>query len=76
MNNSPNPLDRFLAIPNRDAYATIRGFLYQAVLTIQAWLRLAPGEMLELESGEDIDWGSWPSSRLRREKMPIAYLGR
>jgi len=49
-------LDRFLAIPNRDAYATIRGFVYQAVLTVQAWLTLSDNELLELESGEDIDW--------------------
>jgi hypothetical protein len=49
-------LDRFLAIPNRDAYATIRGFVYQAVLTVQAWLTLSDNEILELESGEDIDW--------------------
>jgi hypothetical protein len=56
MNTSPNPLDRFLTIPNRDAYATIRGFVYQAVLTIQAWLCLSRAEMLELEAGEDIDW--------------------
>ena len=27
-----NPLEGFLAIPNRDAYATIRGFVYQAIL--------------------------------------------
>jgi len=52
----PAIVDRFLAIPNRDAYATIRGFIYQAVLTVQAWLALSKNEVLELESGEDIDW--------------------
>lgn len=56
MSTPPNPFDRFLTIPNRDAYATIRGFVYQAVLTIQAWLCLSPVESLELEAGEDIDW--------------------
>jgi hypothetical protein len=54
----PNTLNRFLALPNRDAYATIRGFLYQAALTVQAWLSLSSTELLELESGEDIDWRS------------------
>jgi hypothetical protein len=54
----PNTLKRFLALPNRDAYATIRGFLYQAALTVQAWLTLSSTELLELESGEDIDWRS------------------
>src|SRR5271168_1441108 len=58
MTLSSNTLNRFLALPNRDAYATIRGFLYQAALTVQAWLSLGPNELLELESGEDIDWRS------------------
>lgn len=52
----PEIVDHFLGIPNRDAYATIRGFVYQAVLTVQAWLNLSDNELLELESGEDIDW--------------------
>ena len=53
---SSNPLDRFLTIPNRDAYATIRGFVYQAILTVEARLHLSPAELLELDAGEDIDW--------------------
>lgn len=40
---------------DRDAYATIRGFVYQVDLTIQRWLDLCAGEALELERGEDID---------------------
>jgi len=75
VNNPPNPLNRFLAIPNRDAYATIRGFLYQAVLTIQAWLRLSPGEMLELESGEDIDWGFLAQRAIASRKDADRILG-
>jgi hypothetical protein len=75
MSNVPNPLDRFLAIPNRDAYATIRGFLYQAVLTIQAWLRLQPGEMLELESGEDIDWRFLAERSIASRKDADRILG-
>ena len=39
----------------RDAWATIRGFTYQAVLTIERWLDLEAGQTLELERGEDID---------------------
>ena len=75
MTTSPNPLDRFLAIPNRDAYATIRGFLYQAVLTIQAWLRLSPAEVLELESGEDIDWGFLADRPIASRKDADRILG-
>jgi len=40
---------------DRDAYATIRGFVLQVDLTIQRWLELGAGEELELERGEDID---------------------
>ncbi|HUE71194.1 MAG TPA: hypothetical protein VMP01_09945 [Pirellulaceae bacterium] len=45
----------FAPRPDRDAYATIRGFVYQADLTILRWLELRPGQALDLESGEDID---------------------
>src|SRR5688572_25804687 len=48
-------MDPFAPKPDRDAYATIRGFVYQADLTILRWLDLQPGQALELESGEDID---------------------
>ncbi|MGO4350124.1 FxSxx-COOH system tetratricopeptide repeat protein [Paenibacillus sp. MCAF9] len=40
---------------DRDAWATIRGFVYQVDITIMRWLDLEPNEMLELERGEDID---------------------
>jgi hypothetical protein len=75
MNTPPNPLDRFLAIPNRDAYATIRGFVYQAVLTIQAWLRLSTTEMLELEAGEDIDWRFLSERAIASRKDSDRVLG-
>src|SRR5260370_1668877 len=39
----------------RDARATIRGYIYQVELTIARWLDIQPGEQLELERGEDID---------------------
>jgi hypothetical protein len=75
MNISPHPLDRFLAIPNRDAYATIRGFLYQAVLTIEAWLRLPVTEILELEAGEDIDWRFLAENTISSRKDADRVLG-
>jgi hypothetical protein len=40
---------------NRDAWATIRGFVYQVDLTIFRWLQLRGNQHLELECGEDID---------------------
>jgi hypothetical protein len=40
---------------NRDAYATIRGFVYQVDITIDKWLDLSDNGQLYLECGEDID---------------------
>jgi hypothetical protein len=48
-------MNPFAPLPDRDAYATIRGFVYQADLTILRWLDLKSGQALELEAGEDID---------------------
>lgn len=45
----------FKAITNRDAWSTIRGFVYQVDMTILRWLSLAENETLQLENGEDID---------------------
>ena len=45
----------FYSISNRDAYASIRGYVFQVQMTIQRWLNLKEGEVLELECGEDID---------------------
>lgn len=42
----------------RDAWTTIRGYVYQVELTIARWLDIQPGEQLELERGEDIDLAS------------------
>ena len=39
----------------RDAWATIRGYVYQVDTTIERWLRLEQNQILELERGEDID---------------------
>lgn len=40
---------------DRDAWPAIRGYVYQVDRTILSWLKLTPGEALELECGEDID---------------------
>ena len=45
----------FKEIKNRDAWATIRGFVYQVDRTVLRWLELNDNEVLELEKGEDID---------------------
>ena len=45
----------FKEITNRDAWSTIRGFVYQVDYTILRWLKLESTEVLELERGEDID---------------------
>src|ERR1700686_4515640 len=48
-------MSTFLVDPSRDATAVIRGFVYQAEVTIRRWVGLRENEYLELECGEDID---------------------
>ena len=45
----------FEEIKNRDAWSTIRGFVYQVDVTIYRWVELSGNDVLELERGEDID---------------------
>ncbi len=45
----------FTVARDRDAYPTIRGFVYQVTLTLRRWINLEEGQLLELERGEDID---------------------
>lgn len=45
----------FAVSRDRDAWATIRGFVYQVDVTIRRWIGLGDTDWLELESGEDID---------------------
>ena len=45
----------FTVARDRDAYPTIRGFVYQVTLTLRRWISLEEGQHLELERGEDID---------------------
>lgn len=48
-------MNEFTPGRQQDAYFVIRGFVYQVDTTILRWLQLAPGDILELERGEDID---------------------
>jgi hypothetical protein len=50
-------------------------FLYQAVLTIRAWLYLSSDEILELECGEDIDWGFLAEHAVASRKDADRILG-
>ncbi|MGL6194977.1 MAG: hypothetical protein ACRC2T_09170 [Thermoguttaceae bacterium] len=59
----------FRNVPDRDAYATIRGFVYQVDLTILRWLELHEGQMLELESGEDIDLVDAATTEFPRKRL-------
>lgn len=45
----------FNEISGRDAWGTIRGYVYQVDLTILRWMELEENDSLELECGEDID---------------------
>jgi hypothetical protein len=49
------PQSDFQPLPNRDAWGTIRGFVYQVDITILRWLDLKGSERLALECGEDVD---------------------
>lgn len=48
-------MSSFTPLRDRDAWSTIRGYVYQVDLTIQRWLDLEHHQILELECGEDID---------------------
>jgi hypothetical protein len=41
--------------PNRDATASIRGYVYQIYQSVLAWLELKENELLVLEGAEDFD---------------------
>lgn len=45
----------FISARDRDAWHVIRGYLYQIQHTVERWLTLGADEVLELETGEDID---------------------
>ena len=45
----------FIPPKDRDTYSIIWGYVYQVDLTIERWINLQPGQILEVERGEDID---------------------
>ncbi|WP_340397442.1 hypothetical protein NST50_29665 [Paenibacillus sp. FSL E2-0202] len=48
-------MSEFMLKRDRDAWATIRGYVYQVDLSIKQWIALEDKQVLELERGEDID---------------------
>jgi hypothetical protein len=48
-------MSEFHPLPDRDAWPTIRGYVYQVDQSSLRWLDLQQDEILELERGEDID---------------------
>ncbi len=86
--NANASYNQFNLARDRDAYATIRGFFFQAERTMQRWIRLETGQILELECGEDIDivgqalvGGDWQEERVleqlkSREKNITLVSGR
>lgn len=65
---------KFQPLPNRDAWATVRGYLFQAELTVLRWLELGEGQFLELECGEDIDIVSVAISEGRLEERILEQV--
>lgn len=56
----PSPTD-FSGIQNRDATASIRGYVYQIYQSVLAWIFLGEDDVLILEGAEDFDVHSGPS---------------
>lgn len=61
----------FEEIKNRDAWATIRGFVYQVDMTIIEWLRLKFNQIIELEKGEDIDIVNFDNDDIEKNREAI-----
>lgn len=68
---------------SNDAWATIRGFVYQVQLSIKYWINLEENQYLELESVEDIDiiteklletYGSITESEISRALGQVKHL--
>ncbi len=56
----PDPTD-FAVIANRDATASIRGYVYQIYQSVWAWMLLREDDVLILEGAEDFDVHAGPS---------------
>lgn len=50
----PDPAD-FAGVPNRDATASIRGYVYQIYQSVLAWMLLDEDDVLVFEGAEDFD---------------------
>lgn len=66
-----SPVSDFITARERDAWFVIRGFVFQVERSVQRWVRLTAGEILELECGEDISQvspsllnGTWREERV------------
>ena len=60
----------FMSSAARDAWATIRGFVYQVDQTIERWVNLQRNQVLQLERGEDIDIVEPLSTALTHPEKP------
>lgn len=49
------PVKPALRKPSRSAHASVRGYFYQAALSVKRWLELEDGESLICEGNEDLD---------------------
>ncbi|MGE7588553.1 hypothetical protein [Peribacillus sp. NPDC101480] len=56
----------------RDAWATIRGYFYQANISILDWIKLKDDQSIDLEHGEDLDIITFPSKK--RELIQIKHI--
>ncbi len=58
-----------LYFPSRSATASLRGYVYQALVTGLRWIRLEPGEILVCEGDEDLDRllldGTWEGEQIK-----------
>jgi hypothetical protein len=67
----------FTELKNRDAWATIRGFVYQLDITLLRWIALRNNQVLQLERGEDIDIltnkDDIPTQEVSRELEQVKY---
>lgn len=69
----PDPT-HFVGIPNRDATASIRGYVYQIYQSVLAWMLLGEDDVLILEGAEDFDIQAGPSvvtTQVKREARNV-----
>ena len=69
----PSPTE-FAGIPNRDATASIRGYVYQIYQSVLAWILLGEDDVLILEGAEDFDVHAGPSVVATQVKHEVANV--